>query len=370
MKKTLRILKGLGIVVLVFIVLIFLTVFVARFIHWNKNKISTENGIQESTYVELGGIKQYIQIRGEDIVNPIIIFLHGGPGSNMAYVSEYYQTELEKNYTIVNWDQRGCGRTYYKNENLNITTDLSTDIMLDDLDDLTDYLMERFNKNKVIIMGHSWGTILGTLYVEQHSDKVSAYVGVGQFVNGLHGYELSVNEASKRAEALGKLKDVEKMKIAFNKFSKTKGIHELDIKNYEQMVFLTRTYLDYDGAISNLATIWSGLSSPQMSLLDIRWFFAMSSTENAFKLQSPLMDYCIFNLDIRDRSTTFDVPMYYISGSEDWITPVVMMEDYVETIIAPDKKVILVENTGHSLMMDNPEAFCNAAKEVLSSIKQ
>lgn len=370
MKKVFHILKGIGKVLIVAIVIVCIVVFVARFINWNKNKIRTDNGIQENLYVELGGIKQYIQIRGENTLNPIIIFLHGGPGSNTTYISEYYQTELEQNYTIVNWDQRGCGRTYYKNKNLNIQTDLSTELLLEDLNDLTDYLTERFNQEKVIIMGHSWGTILGTLYVEQYSEKVTAYVGVGQFVNGLQGYEVAVNEASERLTALGKQEDAKIMANAFKVFAQTKDIEELDIDNYDQMVLLTRNNLKYEGAISNVATLWAGLSSPEMSFTDINWFFAMASNERAFVLQRPLMDYCIFKLDIREKFTTFDVPMYYISGSEDWITPVVMMEKYVDMIEAPDKNVKIVKNTGHSLMFDNPEAFCNAVEEVLSGIKQ
>ncbi len=87
-----------------------------RVYHSLKSRISTENGIQESSYVEISGIEQYLQIRGKDVNNPVILWLHGGPGFPLTYLDYYYQTDLEADYTVVCWEQRGCGRTRYKNE--------------------------------------------------------------------------------------------------------------------------------------------------------------------------------------------------------------------------------------------------------------
>lgn len=113
------------IVIISVVALIAISVLVLRLINSNKNKINTENGIQESTYIDIDGMKQYIQIRGENTENPVMIFIHGGPASPMGYVSAYYQRELESELTIINYDQRGCGRTYYANDcNANANIDL------------------------------------------------------------------------------------------------------------------------------------------------------------------------------------------------------------------------------------------------------
>ncbi len=364
-KRVKKILKWMGIILLTVIIILVLVIVGVRTVHKNQTDIKTENGIQESGYVSIGGIEQYIQIRGEDVNNPIVIFLHGGPGSNMTYISTYYQTGIEDAFTIVNWDQRGCGRTYFKNQDSQTSSELSIDTLLTDLDDLTNYVTNRFGQEKVIIMGHSWGTIVGSEYVAKHPEKVTAYVGLGQFVNGLEGYRIATKEAAGRAIKQNKKEDATMLSEVFQTFSTATSVENLDIKNYEQMIMLTRKYLNYEGALSNSSMIFAGITSPEMLFTDFQWFQKMSNTKQAFELEEPLMNYCIFDLDMRTESTQFDVPMFYISGAQDYVTPVSLMEEYVEKIKAPEKKIVLVENTGHSLMMDNPDAFCKAVKGVL-----
>ncbi|MEG0692117.1 MAG: alpha/beta fold hydrolase [Oscillospiraceae bacterium] len=132
----------------------------------NKNKIQqvTSGGINEECYIKLGRIEQYIQIRGQSKSNPIIVFLHGGPGNPNSNLSYYFQPYLVSDYTFVDWDQRGCGKSHMKNSSLNVDTELSTEILLADLDELVDYLRDKFEQDKVIIMGHSCGTLLGSKY--------------------------------------------------------------------------------------------------------------------------------------------------------------------------------------------------------------
>jgi len=130
------------------VVLAALSVLVSRLIKSNKNKIDTVNGIQESTYIDIDGMKQYIQIRGESIENPVMIFIHGGPASPMGYVSAYYQRELESELTIINYDQRGCGRTYYAND---CNANSNIDLLVNDLNVIIEYAKERFGKDNVII---------------------------------------------------------------------------------------------------------------------------------------------------------------------------------------------------------------------------
>ena len=110
-------------------------------------------------FVVLGGLEQYLLIRGEDTSNPVIIWLHGGPAGSDAYMNHLFQKHLVEDYTIINWDQRGCGRTYYRN--IKIDPDNSTvtfEQSQKDLDELIDYACSQFGQEKVIIVGHSYGT--------------------------------------------------------------------------------------------------------------------------------------------------------------------------------------------------------------------
>ena len=147
-----------------------LVVLILRLIHRFQYRIKTVNGIEESRYVNINGIKQYILIRGNDRTNPVILFIHGGPASPMGFVAPYYQRELEQDYTIVYYDQRGCGRTYYANAK---QADPTPEQLLADVDAMVDYIRQYLEQEQVIIMGHSWGTILGITYVQMHPDKVA-----------------------------------------------------------------------------------------------------------------------------------------------------------------------------------------------------
>lgn len=348
------------------LILLLAVILVTRSVKAVKYKIRTQNGIQKSTFVELGGIKQFIQIRGKDTNNPIIIFLHGGPGSPMSYVSYYYQPELEKDYTIVNWDQRGCGRTYYANPNMDVKTELSTDILLNDLDDLADYLMKRFGKDKVIIIGHSWGTFLGTLYVKQHPEKVSAYIGVSQSVDLRRGIILAANKALENT-TLNDNKNKGKLSTSLDKFIKTENYNSLDPKSLMQMLSLSENNLSYDGKMSGLKQMWVGLTSPYFSLEDARWFtMPMKSFDNLFKLEASLFEDSLWNINLNKQSKEYKVPVYFISGESDWRTPTVMVEDYYKSVETPKKDMIVIKNAGHSPFMDNPEDFCKAVKTALS----
>ncbi|MDY3850165.1 MAG: alpha/beta fold hydrolase [Bullifex sp.] len=133
------------------------------------NGISRRASIQEASYIDVNGIKQFIRIRGDDGTNPVMIFIHGGPASPMGYVSSFFQKELESKLTIINYDQRVSGRTYYAN---GCTSDADIETLLADLDSIVDYARTRFAQDKVMITGHSWGTVLGSIYVQRHPEKV------------------------------------------------------------------------------------------------------------------------------------------------------------------------------------------------------
>ncbi|MBP3041258.1 alpha/beta hydrolase [Bacillaceae bacterium Marseille-Q3522] len=295
------------------------------------------------------------------LITPIILFLHGGPGSPVSSAAYYYQTKLESDYTIVNWDQRGSGRTYYENPNLHIETELSAEILLRDIDDLIGYLTERFGQNKVIIIGTSWGTILGSHYTLEHPEKVSAYIGVGQTVDTMAGEALAKETAMKRATANGDKAYIENLSALFNKFSSSK---ESDMISFVKMRGLISQYLSYDGEMSGLQIFWTGIISPDLSLRDISWQALNMNLKKHFQLQTPLLPY-LFDFNLYESDTKYEVPVYFISEDNDWITPYPLVEEYYQTVEAPDKEMILIENTGHATFLDDPAAFAEAVRRVL-----
>ncbi len=350
--------------IILFILLVLIAIFAVKLVNMSKIYFATRNGIYEEKYIDLGNIKQYIEICGENIDNPIVVFLHGGPGSPAPYVSYYYRKELQSLYTFVNWDQRGCGKTYFKNQNLHINNELSVNILLNDLDELVNYLTLRFNKDKVIIMGHSWGTALGTLYVKEHPEKVSAYIGVSQCINIFDGQAFISEAAMEYAKENNDTEYIENMSSMLSTLMNTKSFEDFNMGNLTAMRRLVRKYIVSDKELPFLKQMWLTITSPNIAINDIRWFLK----SDGFKIQAPLFDYLFFQFDLYKDSKDYASPVYYIVGDKDTITPSSTIEEYYNTINAPDKDIIILKDVGHVPFMEDPKGFNDAVKEVLKNI--
>jgi pimeloyl-ACP methyl ester carboxylesterase len=133
--------------------------------------------IDEKAYLQLGGLDQWVRIRGEELSNPVLISLHGGPGFPEAWLQRYFNAVLEKSFTIVYWDQRGAGRSFKPGI---AKSSMTVEQFIADLDQLVDIVCARLGQRKVVIFGHSWGSALGMLYAGRFPEKVSVYVGGAQ----------------------------------------------------------------------------------------------------------------------------------------------------------------------------------------------
>lgn len=349
------ILKWIGIVVAVVIVATVLFICVVRGITWFSNRIDTSNGVDEGIYVSLGEQEQYLLIRGEDISNPVMIWLHGGPSSPDAFANYTFQKHLVDEYTIVNWDQRGCGRTYYRNKDIDPNNETASfEQAQADLDELVDYLTDRFDTDKVIIVGHSYGTMLGSKYTLEHPDKVAAYIGVGQFVDiesDIYSYEDALAIAKSQGD------DVAALETAYDMYSE-----DMTLVN---MMNLRGLVSKYHTAEKEANTIWLGIASPYMGFDDLRWFLRqMGDFEEYVKLNQQLFDH-IMVADVRDYGLEYQVPVGFISGADDWTTPVKYSKDYYNAVSAPMKDIALIDGCGHSPHYDSPEEFCDELKGML-----
>ncbi len=353
MKKVLKVLKFAFIAIIAAIILILLTRVMIQAKIKSDHKITTENGIDEEVIVQIGDIDQYLYIRGQNQDNPIILFLHGGPGSPMTPIIYGYQDFLEDEYTIVNWDQRNSGKTYFLNDEELVYNTLSIERMVADVREITLYLSERFGKEKVVIMGHSWGSVLGTEFVQKYPELVSAYIGVGQVINSEEGDVFAYNatiDAIKESENKEDLETLENLKgylVTDEDFS---------LKSFSTFRGLMSKYLSPIPDKTTQMIIFS----PYYSLKEISSFL-----KNPFELQKPLMDYLVYEFDARDFGNEYQVPIYYILGDHDWVTPYEKAQEYFENIVAPEKMNIMIKDAGHMTMVDKPEEFSNAVKLVL-----
>lgn len=361
----LGVIKGIGILFLVLICGAFLFFIAGRNINQLKHAIAYKDGVNEQIYVTLNDQEEYISIIGKDVSNPIIISLHGGPGAPTTYIDYCWQDYLADEYTVVSWDERGCGRSYYRNIGIDPdNSTLSFDQQLMDLDALTDYLCDRFGQEQVIILGHSYGTILGSRYVLDHPEKVSAYIGVGQCVNekDYYGESYSYEDALKIARDLGE--DTTEMEKAYEEFMSDKSIANLvNLRN------LVAKY--HPQTVTTDISTMAAFTSPIVGVDDIRWYLVsikalMGDYSQYNKLvEEPLGSY-MMDFNAFETNDTYQMPVLFLSGSCDWITPVGLVEEYADCITAPKVELYLMEGCGHSPQGQLPEEFSRAVKRFLN----
>lgn len=332
-----------------------------------KHSIVSKHGIEECRYVTLGGIRQYIQIRGEDVRNPVILFLHGGPGNPTSCLSYHYQKHLEKDYTLVNWDQRGCGRTYYESHGKD--SPITPKQLLDDLDLLVDYLRTRFETDKLILLGYSWGTVLGVLYAKLHPEKLFCYLSVCQCVHILSGSVYAAAQTAARARLGGDTARAERLERQIKEFCERKEqFSKSGFMAYTRLRDATCAYKKSATCKPLAAYIHTGLLSPDCGWRDLRWKLRQLLLPHAyFAHQSPLISYLSMEFDLRRLPPDFRVPMYFLTSEDDRICPADMIEAYFRKVSAPDKRFLRLDTGTHTLFFDHPDVFCRGVRELLQA---
>ena len=147
------------------------------------DKIVSDNGIDESKAIEIGGVKQWITVRGRDKKNPILLVIHGGPASPELPNRYLFEAPWTDFFTVVEWDQRGSGKSFLLNDPAALAPTMSVEQMVADAEELTTYLRTTFRRAKVFAIGHSWGTVVGLSLARRHPDWLYAYIGAGQIIN-------------------------------------------------------------------------------------------------------------------------------------------------------------------------------------------
>lgn len=314
-------------------------------------KIPGEDGIETTEQVELGGIPQTINVRGRHRDNPLLLVLHGGPGLPMMPVAHQYLRPLEEFFTVVQWDQRGAGRTYAANDPEKIGPTMSVERMVGDAEELAAYLRNRYRKDKIVLLGHSWGTVLGTRLAQKHPDWFYAYVGVGQAVD-LHenerlGYEAVLRWARSQGNAQA-VRDLESIAPYPPDPSKTSVARQLEILDLQRKWltqaggYLWRRTDDHYGDIVAL--------SPEYSPEDkAAWAKGLG-----FSLEILWPEIVALNFQA---ATRFDCPVVLFHGRHDLNTSAELAGRWFEKIRAPSKKMVWFDYSGHMIFEEEPGRF-------------
>ena len=312
-----------------------------------SSKINTAGGIDLLGNVMLGGEEQWVLIRGKKQTNPVLLYLHGGPGSFVIPRARDFGKLLEDDFVVVYWDQRGSGKSYRSGVPVN---SMNLDQFISDTRELVDVLKQRFNVPKIYLVGNSRGAALGAIAVERYPELFYAYVGTGQLVNTVQAetisYDFTLNEAkaTKNREAIRELTDMGPPPWDYDTMNK-------------QRKWLRRfggtIYKDKESANSFLSDFMGKmLLSPEYSLMEI----VENSMDPNFAVRNLWDD--IAGIDLFEQVPRIEVPVYFIAGQHDYNTPSELVEAYYNQLDAPKgKHFISFENAAHMPEFENPERF-------------
>jgi pimeloyl-ACP methyl ester carboxylesterase len=313
-------------------------------------KITTPYGIDEASYVPIGGIDQYISIRGEDRDNPVILFLHGGPGDATNPWGYLAFRSWLKYFTVVQWDQRGAGRTLHKS-GPEIAPTLTVERMTEDGIELAAYLRKSLQKDKLILIGHSWGSVLGLSIAKARPDLFYAYVGTGQVADETRNYAVAYTTLLEKARAL-------QNEIAIEELRAIGPPPYADYRGWSVQRKWSNLFEHSDLFISGM--LGAALSAPGYTLADIDdWIAGQNLSAQQLIPQTT-------KLDSRALGGQFALPIFIIQGAEDFTTPTRLARTFMGSIRAPHKEFIAIPNAGHFAVFIRSDEFL---RELLSRVR-
>ena len=307
--------------------------------------IVTPQGIERHEKVRIGGIDQWVSIRGTDKRNPILLMVHGGPGWVSMPTSWYFQRGWEEYFTVVQWDQRGAGSTYAANDPAAVAPTMTPERMIADTEEMVSWLRKEFGRDKIFLLGHSWGSYLGLEVASRHPDWLYAYIGVGQMTNmpesERQGWQFAMDEAKKasNAEAIAELNSV----APYGSGPKPITLASLMVQRkwlnqFGGMVY-GKTGGQAEGAAMSL--------SPEYTDADLQKI-GEASEYSLNKLLGKVL-----TLDL-GRIQKLDCPVVLFEGRHDHNVSSSLAAAWFDKGHAPSKKLVWNENSAHEVAVEEP----------------
>ncbi|MEN6314433.1 MAG: alpha/beta hydrolase [Clostridiaceae bacterium] len=320
------------------------------FLDANKKEIA--GSISEKTFVEINGIRQGMFIRGKNTNNPMVLFVHGGPGMPEYFLAEKYMMIFEERFTVCYWDQRGSGISYRSNS---ACKSITTEQLIADAIAVTNYLRKRFGQEKIYLMAHSWGTFLGIQAAAHAPELYHAYIGIAQVSQQqesekmAYQYMLSQYKASGNQAKLKKLKDYSD--YLANPSLRDEAMHELGI-----------------GTMHNMRSVFTGIFLPVMQCRaytlteKINIWRGKAALNNVTDLRRQMSE-----ADMIRKVSKLKIPAYFFSGVYDYTVSYILAESYFKQLQVHVKGFYLFRQSAHSPVFEEPEkAVCIMLEDVLA----
>lgn len=334
--RIIKIIKITGLAVFISIVAFLLVRAVGKSI----NSRTPDGGINESMYIDVNGTKQWINIYGKDKDNPVLLYLHGGPGSATSDIDYAFTRKWADVYTVVTWDQRNCGKSYDAEQN-NIV--LTRELFLTDGKEVTEFILNYLSKDRLTVLGHSWGSIYGANLVLEYPQYYECFIGAGQLVDSVENEKAFQQEALLWANG-----DKETLELIDRLTPDHVTMEHITARNaimkkygYDMMA---------NGSDYNLAA--TVIFNPNYSILD--WIYYFKRDMSVYLDFFTSEEFASFSLKGR---VDYRVPFYNINGDRDYQTNHKLAQKYFDEVNAPYKQMYMMENMTHGLLESDSEGF-------------
>jgi pimeloyl-ACP methyl ester carboxylesterase len=319
----------------------------AREVIEDLNRIVAPDGVQESYAARIGGIEQWVTVRGQDRANPIILFVHGGPASPLTPTLWQFQRPLEEYFTMITYDQRAAGKTFAANASEGLAGTIRIERYVDDAIELAEHLRKRYGKDKLILMGHSWGTVIGMHAALRRPDLFHAYVGVGQMIDARAQEALSYGHGVEQAKAHGNEAALEELA--------TIAPYPGDQPITRERIIIARKWAQFYGGLTAYREtsryfFRAPRLSPEYSAADV----CAIDQGNLFTLEKILPELMAVDFtDVR----SFPIPVVMFMGRHDYSTPSQPIEAWLQRVQAPFKQGVWFERSSHMMPWEEPGKF-------------
>lgn len=308
-------------------------------------RIVAPEGLERTEKLRIGGIYQWVSVRSRDLRNPVLLVLHGGPGWVSMPTSWYVAHGWDEFFTVVQWDQRGAGKTYVANDAATVAPTLTPDQMHADAEEVVQWARKTFGKKKIFVLGHSWGSILGLTLAQRHPEWLHAYIGVGQAIDARESerrgwaWTMEQARAAKNEESIRDLSSIAPYAT---------GDAPVPVKD----ILMQRRWLNFFGGAAYRRPN-AGFEAAAAALSPEYTDEDMGQVWNAERLSVDRLLSTVISTDLT-QVKRLKTPLILFLGRHDYNVSATVAAEWFAGVKAPSKQLVWFEQSAHEVMAEEP----------------